>query len=79
MKTEKTQAPALRCEAIVRPSGLQCHGWEGPCDSKDAIHRRQNTRYSDDTQNWVTLCDDCMKTNHAYWADMWSDFYSNCM
>ena len=70
---------ALRCEAMVRPSGIPCHGWEGPCDSLDAIHRRQNTQYCDDTRNWATLCDECQKSSNAYWADMWADYYANCM
>ena len=65
--------------APVGSVGVRCHGWDGPCDSMDAKRRRQNTRYEDDAQNWVTLCDDCMKTNDAYWADMWANYYSGCM
>jgi hypothetical protein len=60
-------------------SGLQCRGWDGPCESTNATHRRQNTRYADDARNWVTLCDDCMKANHEHWSDMWADYYANCM
>lgn len=62
-----------------KPTGLQCHGWEGPCKSKNATRQRQNTKYVDDTQNWVTLCPDCMRANEEHWADMWADFYSGCL
>ena len=69
-----TPLSATICSVRVR-----CHGWEGPCESMDAKRRRQNTRYEDDAQNWVTLCDDCMEANDAYWDDMWADYYSGCM
>lgn len=65
--------------AITEPTGVPCEGWEGPCESMNAKRRPQNTRYCDEERNWVTLCDDCMKLNRAYWADMWADYYSNCM
>ena len=58
---------------------MQCEGWDGPCERQDAQRQRQNTRYAEDEQNWVTLCPDCMKANVAYWADMWSDYYGGCL
>lgn len=71
--------PGVAAVASGSASGMRCEGWEGPCESMNAKRRRQNTRYVDDEQNWVTLCDECMKVNHAYWDDMWADYYSNCM
>jgi hypothetical protein len=77
MKTIHEITPERRIETGAAP--VQCHGWEGPCESMNAKRRCQNTRYVDEEQNRVTLCDDCMKLNHAYWDDMWADYYSNCM
>ncbi len=58
-------------------TGIQCHGFEGPCESKNATRRRQNTAYVDDERNWATLCDECAMANAAYWKGMWDDYYSD--
>lgn len=66
-------------DSFLEETGIQCQGCEGPCKSNNAIRRRQNTKYVDDERNWVTLCDDCMEVNEAYWKERWADFYSDCM
>ncbi len=60
-------------------TGVQCQGWEGPCESMDATRQRQRTSYIDDSMNWVTLCPDCMKLNQAHWDDMWAELYGDCL
>jgi len=42
-------------------TGIRCQGWEGPCESNNATRQRQNTAYCDDSENWVTLCPECMR------------------
>lgn len=60
------------------PAGnLPCEGYH--CTRTDAARQRQNTAYVDDAQNWVTLCPECAKENAEHWAEMWADYYSNCM
>ena len=78
--------PILSLEAAVAAlapvqtaTGYRCHGWEGPCERGDAQVMRQNTQYVDDRQNWVCLCPECAKVNARHWADMWSDYYSDCL
>jgi len=51
-----------------------CHGQEGPCFHLGK-KRRQNAAYHNDKLNWVFLCDKCMKINHEYWKEMWSEYY----
>lgn len=64
----------------VLPSGTeQCQGWEGPCDRKDARLERQNTQYCDDTYNWRVLCPECQELSDKHWAEMWADYYSDCL
>jgi hypothetical protein len=58
-------------------TGIRCHGWEGPCESNNATHLRQNTAYYDDTINWITLCPECMKANRAYWDERWVEYWSD--
>lgn len=38
--------------------------------------QRQNTLYTDDTMNWVTLCPDCMKANQIHWDEQWAEYWS---
>lgn len=47
------------------------------CDS--VKRRRQNTRYANDEQNYVTTCKTCFEEIQEHWADMWSDYYSNIL
>ena len=56
-------------------TGVQCDGFDGPCESMNATRQKQNTAYVDRERNWVTLCPDCMKGNDEYWAEMWADYY----
>lgn len=60
-------------------TGLQCHGWDGPCERKDATRQRQNTAYVDDKCNWVTLCPECMKACDEHWKAMWAEYYSGVL
>lgn len=39
-------------------------------------HRRQNTKFHDDSRNYLRLCDFCWDLNEEYWADMWSEYWS---
>lgn len=74
-----SRSPALapvNVDAIVM---LPCEGSEGPCNRKDATHYRQNTRYANEEDNWRTLCPECRRNNDAYWADMWADYYRDCL
>ena len=48
------------------------------CGSFGATTQRQNTRYVNDAQNFVTLCPRCHEENDAHWEAMWSDYYSGC-
>jgi len=57
-------------------TGIHCQGAEGPCNSKNATLRRQNTQYANDDLNWVTLCDGCQEVNEAYWRERWKEYYS---
>lgn len=49
------------------------------CDSSPAIHYHQNTRYVEESRNWVTLCKDCKEENDDHWKELWEMFYSECM
>lgn len=64
-------------DAPQQETGTPCQGWEGPCTSKNARRRRQNTQYVNDEANWVTLCDECMKDNDAYWDERWAEYYAS--
>ena len=55
-----------------------CQGHENLC-TNNGIRRRCNTKYIDDELNYMVLCDDCFESVQAYWADMWSDYYADCM
>jgi hypothetical protein len=55
---------------------VRCDGFAGPCERTDAKRQRQNTAYEDDSQNWVTLCPECMEANKEYWVYMWMDYNS---
>lgn len=55
--------------------GFRCEG----CGAVGATVHRQNTQYVDDAQNWRCLCEPCHKENADNWADVWSDYYANCM
>jgi hypothetical protein len=60
-------------------TGLQCEGFQGRCDSKNATRYHQRTAYVKEEMNWVTLCPECAKGNDAHWDDMWKMYYSDCM
>lgn len=63
----------------VKYPDLQCEGWGGSCDRKDAWREHMNTRYVDEESNYATLCPDCWKECGEHWKEMWADYYSNCM
>ena len=50
-----------------------CQGVDGPCPN-EGIKRRQNTAYSDDSQNWVVMCDKCAAYNEEEWAKQWAEY-----
>lgn len=60
-----------------KSTGIPCQGWERPCESRNATRQRQDTKYVDDDQNWVTLCPCCMKANAEHWADVWADMWAD--
>ena len=55
-----------------------CHGVCGPCFRRGRL-RRQNTRYVDESRNWVFLCDKCAYINNEYWLERWQEYYSEVM
>ena len=52
---------------------LICQGIDGPCD-RPAKKQRQNTMYTDDSKNWVTMCEECAKYNDERWGEMWNEY-----
>lgn len=63
----------------VKYPNLQCEGWAGPCERKDAWRDHMNTQYADEERNYATLCPDCWKECGEHWKEMWADYYSGCM
>ena len=55
---------------------LPCQGFDGPCKSRKAKLRRQNTKYVNDEMNWVIACDQCFEGIEEYWAERWAEYYS---
>lgn len=53
---------------------LQCDGWEGPCDSTNAIRYRMNAGFEKEELNYRNLCPDCIKLCDAHWEEMWDWF-----
>lgn len=49
------------------------------CAREDAVRYRQNTKFVDEERNWATLCPPHAEENDAYWSDLWSQYYSDCM
>ncbi len=60
---------------LATMGGFQCE----LCDTLGAVVHRQNTQYVDDQQNWRCLCSACREENDENWAEMWADYYANCM
>lgn len=60
----------------LQTSDLQCHGWDGPCDSKNAVRYHMNTRYEDEESNYITLCPVCQEACNAHWDEMWREYYA---
>lgn len=55
-----------------------CDGFCGPC-FRIGKKQRQNTQYNNEEDNWVFLCDNCMKENDAHWEERWDEFYRGCL
>jgi len=68
--------PLELLDRVPGPTGVECAGWEGPCDSLNATRQRQNTQYVEDAWNWVTLCPECMKANSEHWNERWREYNS---
>lgn len=49
------------------------------CNRKDASIHPQNTRYENDCDNYVVLCEECKADNDTYWEQMWKDYYRGCL
>ena len=43
------------------------------CNSVET--RRQNTRYTNEEQNYIVSCIECYKSREEYWKEMWEDVY----
>ena len=41
--------------------------------------RRLNTAYVDDERNYLESCRDCFEAEVEHYADLWADYYSDCM
>lgn len=57
----------------------KCEGVSGPCESKYAYRRHQNTAYEDDSMNYRVLCDACQEESDVYWQEMWDEYYRGCL
>lgn len=42
-------------------------------------NRRLNTAYVDDELNFQCSCEKCYDASYDYYADLWSDYYSDCL
>lgn len=49
------------------------------CHVGGARRVHQGTRFVEEDRNWKVLCEKCAEENSRYWADMFSDFYSDCL
>ena len=58
---------------------MKCEGFSGECDSEEAEVYRMNTRYLEDSRNYMTLCECCQEESSKFWAEQWFRYYSNCM
>lgn len=47
------------------------------CGCGNATRNRQLTEYTDEEDNFCTLCPDCQKRADEYWNDMWDMYYSS--
>jgi hypothetical protein len=39
--------------------------------------QRRNTAYCDESQNWLTACNECQRQDEEYFADLWEQYYSS--
>ena len=56
-------------------TGVECQR----CKNLNATRYRQNTLYTNEESNFVTLCPGCAKENNDYWNDMWKELRNNIM
>lgn len=40
---------------------------------------RRNTQYCDPRNNWITACKECRENDYEYFAELWNDYYSDCL
>lgn len=53
-----------------------------PCceqEKPDIRKRRKNTAYVNEESNWLVSCDECFQDTVAYYAELWADYYADCM
>lgn len=65
-------------DAVVSDAESQCMGDEGPCNNKGKAYR-QNTAYDQKISNWRILCEECIKSNDAYWKERWAEYYNGLL
>lgn len=65
-------------DAVISGEEMQCMGYEGPCVNTGKAYR-QNTAYHKAISNWCILCEDCIKSNEAYWKERWEEYYSGLL
>jgi len=56
---------------------MKCPHCERESDTVE--RRRQHTMYVDDELNYVTCCLECFKRVQEHWADMWEEYWRNCL
>lgn len=50
------------------------------CSRKGYIKKRRlNTRYVDDERNFLTSCLKCYDQAYDDYAEMWNDYYADCL
>jgi hypothetical protein len=71
----KTNIKILINEFIDFIKLRKCEGFVGPCSSHRARKIRMETKYIDESQNYMNLCSSCEEICSEYWAEKWSEYY----
>ena len=58
---------------------MKCDGFQGPCDSIDAVRFRMNTAYHNEESNFMNLCPYCQKECKEFWDAEWKELNSDIM
>ncbi len=70
--------------SVVQGKPTHCEGSEGPCDAADIALTPSRTAYGwdgygPDPNRGLWLCRKCAESHHAYWDDMWGDYWTIVM